>query len=475
MGKNTFVATLKSTGQSKSYTINVIDIEFVKGYWTKDKEGKEPLEKNKSGASKAKLGQTVYFHVDVKGLADEQEIELSLAEFDYNNGAAFLLGSSKLLRDVIDPDDRKFPEEEVVKKATVKNDRATVELLLHESWEGMIKDDHEEWFSLNESLELYWEVSYKGKYKTELPNKEDNYLLVGQNDRTLYIKTPSFNHNLPEFFSNNGDPMILMEFGKGFGKGKIKEKILDVATQQAEKSIRKIAFTKLEKGFMVDNNGKVYKGKRLVHEYKKIYDNSGELFENVKKGKDFGYKHANKPLVTTKGISQYDYFSKSGKRVTFLGMVKNIGKVFDLFDLFSAASKDLDMSEPIPLDFGPLSPIVGLIGVLAQEQRAESDQFLLEDMQLEVDEAKLMGLEATRSAINSWYHELNTWELLPVSNNTANKLLQNEFDTFDELEKFSRSDVEDTGFYNIEILYRKVENTNKEKYIYIIETIFINE
>jgi len=46
MGKNTFVATLQSTGQSKSYTINVIDIEFVKGYWTSDKEGKEPLKKN---------------------------------------------------------------------------------------------------------------------------------------------------------------------------------------------------------------------------------------------------------------------------------------------------------------------------------------------------------------------------------------------------------------------------------------------
>ena len=63
MGKNTFVATLLSTGQSKSHTINVIDIEFEKGYWTSDKEGKQPLEKSK-------LGETVYFHVELKGHAD---------------------------------------------------------------------------------------------------------------------------------------------------------------------------------------------------------------------------------------------------------------------------------------------------------------------------------------------------------------------------------------------------------------------
>ena len=457
MGKNTFVATLLSTGQSKSHTINVIDIEFEKGYWTTDKEGKQPLEKSK-------LGETVYFHVELKGLADGQEINLKLFEQDKN---IFMM-------DWIDPDDEKFPEEEVVKKATVKNDKATVELLLQENWEAMIKDDHDNAFSLNESLELYWEVSYNSKYKTELPKDDNNYLLVGQNDRTLYIKTPAPNHNLPEFISNNGDPMLLMEFAKGFVKGEVKEKILSVATEQADKAIKQIAFTKLKKGYMVDNNGKIYTGKRLIYEYKKMYSNSGELFENVEKGKNFGYNHGN-GVNTTKGISQYDYFSKNGKRVTFLGMVKSIGDVFDIFNVVKFAMDDLDTSEPLPLDFGPLAPLFDLAGVLVKQQKAEMDMWLEETVQLEIDEAKLLGLAATRKAINTWNHNENlNWQLMAISNETANKLLQGEFNTFYELESFENSlDFPDTS--NVTVLYRIVDNENKEKEVFVIETIFINE
>lgn len=62
--------------------------------------------------------------------------------------------------------------------------------------------------------------------------------------------------------------------------------------------------------------------------------------------------------------------------------------------------------------------------------------WLEQDMQEEIDAAKLDGLEATRRIIDSWHHELNTWELLPVSKKTANKLLAGEFSTFEELEYF---------------------------------------
>ena len=455
MGKNTFTVTINETGESKSCTINILEPEFIKGYWTNDKNGTTILKE-------AKLGDTVYFQVDTKGLADKQEITLKLREQDKN---IFMM-------DWIDPDDKKFPEEEVVKKATIKDDKATVELVLQESWESMIKDDSDNAFSLDSTLELYWEISY-GWRKAELPSKDDNYLRVGYSDKTLYFKTPIATHNLPEFISYDGDPMLLMEFGKGFVKGEVKKKILDVATKNAEAKIKKIAFAKLKKGYMVDNHGKVYTGQRLIYEYKKMYSNSGELFENVQKGKDFGYNHGN-GLNTTKGISQYDYFSKNGKRVTLLGMVKNLGNVFDIFNLVKSAGEDLDTSKPLPLDFGPLSPIADLAGVLVQEQKAEMDMWLEEIVQLEVDEAKLKGLEATRKSINSWNHNKEfEWELLPISNQTANKLIQGEFKTFEEFFEFSTDNFDRD--LNIEVLYRKVLNSNRKEDIYIIETIFINE
>ncbi len=429
--------------------------KILNGWWSKDQFNNQKLKE-------AKLGDTVYFILETKDIDDGEKITLKLYEQDKNI----------FMRDFLDPDDDEFPEEEVVKKVTVHNNQATVELKLQESWEPMIVDDTDNAFSLDEQLELYWKVSYNDISK-ELPNKDNDYLRVSFSDRTLYFKTPTPNHNLPEFISYNGDPMLLMEFSKGFVKSKIQEKALDIATKKANAQIKKIAFSKLKKGYMVDSNGKVYTGQRLIYEYKKMYSNDGELFENVQKGKDFGYNH-NKVVNTTKGISQYDYFSKNGKRVTLLGMVKNMGNIFDIFNLVKSAGEDLDTSQPLPLDFGPLSPIADLAGVLVQEQKAEMDAWLEESVQLEVDEAKLKGLEATRKAINSWNHNDEfKWELMAISKETANKLIQGEFKTFEEFRDYNIDNRrEDERIY---ILYRKIENINRDKFVYIIETIFIDE
>jgi len=456
MGKNTLTVTIDETGESKSSIIDILDPEFIEGFWTKDKGGKKKLKE-------AVLGETVYFHVTTKGLADNQEIILKLYEQDKN---IFMI-------DWIDPDDEKFPEEEVVKKATIKNNKASIKLLLQENWEVMIKDDSDNAFSLDSKLELYWEASY-GRRKKELPTNDDNFLLVGYNNKTLYFKTPTETHNLPEFISYKGDPMFLMEFGKGFAKNKVISEGLNTLGDKAKTQISKIAFAKMEKGYMVDNTGKVHKGQRRVYEYKKMYSNSGELFENVKQGKDFGYKHAGKPLHTTKGLSQYDYFSKNGKRVKLLGMAKHLGSVFDIFNLVKTATQDLDTSQPLPLDFGPLSPIFDLAGVLVQEQKAEMDQWLEEEVQLEIDLAKLEGLEATRKVINTWNHnEEYNWQLMSISNETANKLLQGEFDTFEKLNDYNEANFAYDD--RLTILYRETENTNKDQNVFIIETFFINE
>ncbi|OEK08613.1 hypothetical protein A8C32_03960 [Flavivirga aquatica] len=102
--------------------------------------------------------------------------------------------------------------------------------------------------------------------------------------------------------------------------------------------------------------------------------------------------------------------------------------------------------------------------------------WLEEDVQEEIDLAKLQGLEATRKAINTWNHnESLNWQLMEISNATANKLLQGDFKTFKELEEFSRRDIDDTGFNNIEILYREIKDTSNDKLICIIETLFIDE
>ena len=60
---------------------------------------------------------------------------------------------------------------------------------------------------------------------------------------------------------------------------------------------------------------------------------------------------------------------------------------------------------------------------------------------------------------------------MPISKETANKLLNAEFKTFEELGDADFNPIHS----NVEVLYKKIKNTNKGGFTYIIETIFINE
>ncbi|MFB9057734.1 hypothetical protein ACFFU9_13385 [Mariniflexile ostreae] len=413
--------------------------KIVGFWWSTDKTGKKRIER-------ARLEDTVYFHFKTIGIQEGTKIVFKLKEADF-----FF-------------DDDEFEGNKVSLEGIVKGNRIMLELNLPSSWEQEVADD------IFSNLELYWEWEYKG----EVNSSRDKQLSVYFSNRTLYIKTPTPTHNLPEFISNDGDPMLLVEFTEGFALDQIKDKGLDMATKRAASNIKQIAFTKLKKGYMVDNYGKVYTGKRLIYEYKNIYSNSGELFEKMESGKNFGYNHGN-GLRTTRGVSQLDYFAKNGKRVILLGAVKKTGRALDVFDILRFGMNDLDTSEPLSLPLGPLSPISDLAGILVQQQKAERDMFLEEDVQQEIDLAKLQGLEATRKAVKKWkYNEEFQWNLMAVSNETANKLLLGKFKYFDEFK--NSADEDSTRFDNkIEILFREVYNENIVDYVYIIETIFIDE
>ena len=68
--------------------------------------------------------------------------------------------------------------------------------------------------------------------------------------------------------------------------------------------------------------------------------------------------------------------------------------------------------------------------------------------------AKSKGIEAVRALIASRSH-------------------MDEFTTFDELYEFNTE--KDLSGNPPQILYREIMNTNRDEYIYVIETIFINE
>ncbi len=484
MATTTFTITFDD-GESASLSAEYIKPKFINGWWSYDKEGKEIYtygeEKNRLA-----LGETVYFHVHTQGIKEGKEIKLQLYDYDH----FFWV-------DQLNIDTSKFPNDTVIKKGKVQKvgDKyiTTIALLLDESWEPVIHDDHDDKPSLDHNIELYWRASCDGLSKN-IPNKEEDYLKVTYSTRTLYIKPPYPGHNLPEFITNDGSPMLLMEMAKvpdNQIKNMAKNKIFDAIDKKIDKTISNIAFVKLEKGYLYTNTGDVIENAKAQIYTSDVYTNDGELLKNVKKRKNIGYDHHGKPKVTTKGISQYDYFTKTGRKGKILGMVKyatgettemkalgakaskNMSSFLDVFDLMKFATEDLDTSKPLSLPLGPLSPLNDLAGVLVQEQKAEMDMWLEEVIQRDIDKAKLQGLAATRKAINSWHDDLNTWDLLPVSSITATKLLQGEFKTMNDLLDYD-SNIESFNS-NTTILYRTVKNENREDYIDVIETLFINE
>ncbi len=463
-----FTIKLNALNQSFSRKAKPIDVEFSQGYWTYDEEGKQPLKE-------AKLGDTVYFHFKIKGIAAEKEIDLQLFDYDvFRVPHAFFLD--------VNPDDDKFPEEEIHKTATVKGGKATVELLLQEKWALVIDDDHK-FASRDQKIELYWKVKF-GNYKKDLPDKKEDFLRVGYNDRDLFIKTPKEGYNLPELYSGDGSPMLIMEFAKAEIISELKSKGISLIEQQADAVITNIALTKLEKGILVGSTGKEYTTSRITT--KDIYKNDGTVLKGVNQGENFGNK-----VMTTKGISQFDYQATNGLRVKVLGLLKQLGTAVDIFNYFQFVKDGgPDTSEALQLNLGPLTPLMDLAGVLVADMKSDMQDQLSDLQRKKFDATKLQGWDAVRKYINATKqvpeYDDNSLTWMDVSPVTANKLLQGEFKTFEEL--VDCNDFEDINKAedgesddmelpkSVHIVYRKFKDKNRVGfYNYVIETLIVDE
>ncbi len=441
--------------------------KILNGWWTSDKGGNKTIKQ-------AHLGDTVYFHIRTVNIASGEKISLKLYDLDVSTvdeifGTYFL--------DYLNPDDDEFDEQEVHKQGYVNSKGiATIELLLQESWENDLAAD----FAYN--LELYWEATYKGSTKN-VPKRKDDTLKVKFSERTLYFNLSTDGYNLPDMRSNDGSPLVYLKFITGRVTGKIQGKALDALNKKVEKAIHRIAIGKLEKGSLATSTGRIQTNANAGIYKKDTFTNEGELLKDLEKRKNWG-----NVTETTKGISQYDFFSKTGKRVKILGFLKEIGgskkvNLFDIIDLFYMATDESDpFKQPLPDfglgSFGKVSGSFALVwnvaGILVSQMKAEDDALMREVEQQDIEKAKLKGLEAVKKEIETYkYNKKYQWHLLPISKETANKLVQGEFKTFEEFEVFSLDHEPENE--KIEILYRTIKNTNREEDIYIIETIFINE
>ena len=96
-----------------------IKLEIVRGWWTQYEEGEQPfiykiLDKNNNKQEvSVPLGDTMYFHVEVKRIAIDEKLELKLYDYDELFFKA----------DILDPDDDKFPNDPVIEETIINQVR----------------------------------------------------------------------------------------------------------------------------------------------------------------------------------------------------------------------------------------------------------------------------------------------------------------------------------------------------------------
>lgn len=433
MGNNIFTLHIPEIGETQSIPLYVEPLEFVKGWWSTDKDGKELLKK-------AKLGDTVYFHVNVKGLADGQEITLKLAELDYYFGV-----------DNIDPDDRKFPEEEVVKTAIINNGKAVVKLVLQDSWDVMIKDDSDELGNLDSTLELYWEIEY-GKYKKALPAEDEDYLKVGFNDRTLFIRPATKEYPLPELLTYNGEVLVIKSFFADKYKGEAQKKVINDISNVFKNKLDNFLLTKSKKGdYLIKMDGMLFKNESLYNT---------NAFESA-----IG--------IDNKNIKSLSLISKEGVKLTALKFMSNLSNIFDVKEVFDFAINDIDDSAPAPLQFGPLTIISEVAGLYILSKKQEVDRILDHERQQMLLYAKSKGLKNVKNFIMHYGDETN-YDLLKISEKLTTELLNGKIKTINELIAYD----DEHYIHNrpVYVLYRFEKDKNKENtYNQIIESIFLDK
>ncbi|MDE1208241.1 type VI secretion system tube protein TssD [Tenacibaculum larymnensis] len=475
--QESFIPPIKETPyKAKETNKSEKNPQIISGWWTKNKNDRLNLKK-------AKLGDTVYFHIETKDINDGEEIDCKLYDLD------------KFLWDYLYPDDDKFNKKEVHKKAIVKNNKATIELFLNQKWEQNLVEDRAY------DIELYWRVTYK-KITKNLPNRESIYLNVAFTDRTLFFKPSIAGGKLPQLIANDGSPLFLAELKEAtidevedVAKSKIKKKVKKKAEKLVssavagynnaiESKVTTIALAKLAKGNMVDTNGKIHTKSRKIYQYTEEVFNKEVI---VKRGRRF-----NNGIVKS-AANQAHYFATNGTNVEILNTLRirplmsaedaseAFSKIFSLVD-FSMMSLEEITDTPLNVPdfllkrFLPKTPIVGIslwlefLGYVALVEHEKQEAMVDQIMQEKLERAKTKGLDALRTFLHVYETEYN---LIAVSNKTLSALLLGKFRTLKKLNDYESEQKFSTK--NVQILYKAVYGEEKGRFDYVIESIFIDK
>lgn len=432
-----------------------LGIRDIVGWWSSQKSY-DPRYK----ITEARLEDTVYFVIKTAGVPSGTQIDLQL----YNLEELFLL-------DYLYPDKYRFDGNIKIVETHIQNDYAIIELQLPMTWTKDVEED-------GEVLELYWKVTTSNMKDTCLPKSKKDFLNVNVSDRDLFIKPSYINSGMPEVYTKNGEQLFFIKFIED----EIKDEITEETVEALEFYKNKIALAKLAKGYMINNEGKVYESlsdgsRREVYDCS-YYTTDGKIIY-VKQGRNWTTRTGDGKILSTAGINQYEHFANKGTRVTILNLFsKGIG----YWDIFSSVTNmnASNTSEPLSISLPgvtgscgmAISLLVELGGLIAEDMYYKGEKLYSEYVHVELCKAKSKGLyevqRVVQKANNSKTSNLR-FEFIKVSFNLADKLIKGKYKKFRDFRIASDEEMDDK---NITILYEYFNSDNG--FIFQIDSFFID-
>ena len=434
----------------------------ILGYWSTDKEGKNIV-------TKASLGTIIYFHIKTSNIEEETQISLKLFEDD----GAISKNDEQFPTQIQDKSTKKksISDLEIIVKFKLDNKgKAIIKLKLEESWTSMIEDD------IGLEIELYW-VAYEQKHFF-LGERLHSTLDVKYSKKHLFLKPAYQNYSLPEMLTEQGENII---FSIGdFANEELKKQLLEAVGESLDKYRYFLGARILKSGKVVTNIGEVYLRKKAIYTYD-IHTNSGKEIK-LMQASTFGFKNKyvnNGKLVTTKGISQIDYFTNVGLKNNILKAGKELTDIWDIFDLgkvfFSNDFTDIPtgyLANPVSFAFALFNEAV--IKPTIQGIKDDWNRGLEEDFEI-IHKPK--GLQSCKAFIDNTNIE-TPFDYLDICTPTLQKLLKNEFLSIKDADSYNKEVQKSGNISTNKIIHTIFFTSEKNKYglnndVYI-NCIFIN-
>lgn len=423
------------------------DINIINGYWSSDKNGMQPI-------TKANLDELVYFNIKTSRKFEGKEIKLKLFEDDGD------LRKPDEKFPAISNDKKNLIKREYIKTVKIKNQKATIEISLLNIWDSILDKD------FGFEIELYW-VAYQKDFLF-LGERLYSTLNVSRSLRYIYLNTPIDGYSLPELLTSMGETII---FAIGDAS-----KVNDLVTEKLDDARFFIGCRTLKQGNLVTNSLDIIKReKSRLYQYH-IYNNEGTNV-NIIKASNFGFKNKyvnNGKVVTTKGISQIDYFTNNGVLNNTLKLSKEIINIWDFTSLTDIMFKDGFGTIPNPTPVGWAVDILTQFVIIPHFNEIISE--LKKAAFVDFEKAKQKGLKACIEYIDKSTlirKDFLKMKHIAVSTKTLNKLLKGDFLTIDNLIKFRDQNSISTSEWIHTIFYREEKDNYREDPRIIIECIFI--